>query len=413
MKVVIRGKSNVHLRKVLDYLLVYLLALGTCGFYFHSTGAAYYAPVAVTLAFALIKKVRIRRKILLLGIAMCINVMISSIVAGDELTSIIQIWVAIITGIVITSAVSKQSFLDVYCKLMYWLCLGSTIVYLFTLIFPNFISIFPRVYEGNIGEYFTGFSFVRLATQWVAMRNQSIFWEPGCFQTFIILAFLFEISKYGEKSRKKIYVYILATITTMSTTGMVALFLAIIIWLIESNNKTKLKGIRFLISALTVLVVVISVFQLLPQGLSNRTFDKVSAILNGDMSNISVSTRMNAVFYSLQSALKSPLIGVGRSGLTALGNYNEAGLSIMTFTPGNWMGRYGILFGIIAVIGFLQVRDNLFETRNAKVISIVLLIVVIATEAYTTNALIWVFVFYGFANKRLDKQIKDEAEGEL
>ena len=385
-------------------IVIYCLLLAACGFYFHGTSAAYYGPIVVCAYLILTKSRQLKRGAVKTGTLLCVIVFVSSLIAGDEMRSIFQVWTVIFTGVIVVSVVPKEKFIANYCKIMAILCVASVIIFFAVLLIPGIVRVFPRLYAGTTGAYFMGFSFVRLATRWVSMRNQSIFWEPGCFQTFILLALAFDVSKYGAKNKLRIYSYIVALITTMSTTGFMALLFGILIWLIEENHTKTIKGIRFLVSLCFVLIVATALYSVLPKGIANRTFDKINDILNGSSSNISVNTRINAVAHSFRSFFKSPLFGVGRSGLSAMGNTNEDGMSIMTFTPGNWLGRYGFAFGVIAILGLIQWRDSLFQTQIADILFVLLMILVVSTEAYTTNAVIWIFVFYGlYPGKQISK----------
>ena len=68
----------------------------------------------------------------------------------------------------------------------------------------------------------------------------------------------------------------------------------------------------------------------------------------------------------------------------------------MTFTPGNWLARFGFGFGLIGIVGFTQVLDSFYEVKINRWILAILLIVIISTEAYTTNSSILVWVFLGW-----------------
>lgn len=392
--------------------VIYCLLLTACGFYFHGTSIAYYGPLAICVYLIFNQSRCLSERAFKTGMLLCAFAFVGSLLAGDEIRSILQVWAVVFTGVVVVSTVPKEKFVENYCKTMSVLCVTSTIIFFVALVAPNAVKLFPRINAGTARAYFMGFSFVRPATRWVAMRNQSIFWEPGCFQTFIILAFIFEVSRYGDKRRPRVYSYIVALITTMSTTGFLALFVAVLIWLFEENNKKKSKGLKFAISLCFFLILATSIFSFLPKGFSNGTFDKINDIINGKTDNISVTTRINAVVYSLKSFLESPLFGVGRSGLSKWGNLNESGASIMTFTPGNWLGRYGVVFGFTAILGLVQWKDKLFETKIANLLQVLIMILIVSSEAYTTNAVIWIFVFYGLYPRNRYWTEKNEERGE-
>ena len=84
----------------------------------------------------------------------------------------------------------------------------------------------------------------------------------------------------------------------------------------------------------------------------------------------------------------------------------------MTFTPGNWLGRYGLVFGLTAILGLVQWKDELFETKIANLLQVLIMILIVSSEAYTTNAVIWIFVFYGLYPRNRYWTEKNEERGE-
>lgn len=381
---------------LLDYLLIYAMLLCTSGFYFHSKSLAYTVPAIVAVIAVLFHNIEVKKRIFIITGILLLNAFFSSVIGGDELRTILFLVIAISSAFIISSVYSKQEYIDIFVNLIFVLCICSIIIFTITFISTSFVSRFPRLYDGNSSAYFLGITFIRPATRWVAMRNQSIFWEPGVFQTYIVLAFMFEISVYGKRRTSRIVTFVIALVTTMSTTGYIALFISIVIWLLEVNHKKRTKILRFLISFFAILGLAFIVYDLLPHGINNKTFDKLYDIINGVSTNISVSTRRNSVIYSLRTFAQSPLWGQGSKGLSLWHNVNEDGLNLMVFTPGNWLARFGIVFGGIAIIGFTQIRDYLFEVGVNRFLVALLFIIIIATEAYTTNASILTWVMYGW-----------------
>lgn len=400
----IRLQTN-SIDKAIDYSILYLTLLCTSGFYFHSRILAYVVPFMSAIIAACMHGMRIKNRIMNITIILVINVAFSSLINGDAFRTAVLAIIAITTAAIVVSTYTEERYTALFVNLMYALCVTSIIVFIVALFAENIIRLFPRIYDGTQGAYFLGIAFVRLATRWVATRNQGIFWEPGVFQTFIVLAFVMEISKYGKNRKSRISAFIISLVTTMSTTGYVALFIVVVIWLLEINHYKRTKLLNFLISLFAVLGIAFFIYDMLPHGISNQTFDKLFDLLNGTSTNIAVSTRRNSIIYSLSSFVQSPLWGLGSKGLSMWHNVNEDGMNIMVFTPGNWLARYGVVFGSICIIGFTQIRDTLFNVKINKYILFVLLIVIISTEAYTTNSAILIWAFYGWTMSKRNKRI--------
>ena len=390
-------QNNIVKKKkgILNIILLYLYILFSCGYYFHEHRIAFTGPliIAVLLNFKN-RFFKFQRKYFVILITLIINMILSSIFAGDNIDTIILSIMSIISAYLIFSAFSKQIFIELYVNLIFILSIGSIVLFILNLINPAIFSIFPKLVDShNIIGYYSLFSTVTMKTQWIAARNASIFWEPGVFQTFIILTFAFEMSKFGMKRNVYGVVFLVAIITTLSTTGLICLCIMIIIWLLEINRKKNLKSIRIIISFVVILALYLSFSRFIPQGISNRLDDKFMGLLNGDNSNFSVSTRIDSIIYPLKSFKSSPLIGVGSKGLSSWTIY--IGHSLRTCTPLNWFARFGIFFGIIANVGFTQIRNKMYNLTICNILLPILLLLSIFSEAYTVNAAILIFVFLG------------------
>lgn len=371
----------------------FLLFFSSSGFFLHSTWAAYLIPLSISFAFLLSFKPKCKGNLIILYLLFIFFLSVSSIFNQDSISSFITAILAITSGFLIAVSVSKKDFVTSFTRIMYFLSCYSIVVFFLSIIFSKFPLLFPKIIDGRSSAHWMIFAFIRPATKWVTVRNQSIFWEPGVFQTYLILAFLLEVSLYGLVRKKYIIAYILALVTTMSTTGYIALLLAIIVWLVEINQKGKLKHIKIIISFIVIISTCLLIFSILPQGHANRTFDKIKDLLNGDSSNISVIARIESVLNTFRAVALNPIIGIGSHGLSTL---SASSYGMLTFTPGNWMGRYGLFFGILANLGFVQLFDTMYKSSHVKWLVAVIFLLIISTEAYTSNAVIWTFIFYGF-----------------
>lgn len=408
--------DRVGKKRKMDYIFIYAFLLFSSGFYFHEHITAYLIPFLLTLIVVVLfiaqkKELIIQKNAFVIVFLLVFNHVFSSLVSGDNLLSIYLGIVAIITAALVVVLYSKREFLDFFCRVLYILCLGSIICFVLAILASGIIRLFPALYDSHgIAGYFTGVSFIQLKTKWVATRNASIFWEPGVFQTFILLAFAYEISKYGMKRTRYALVYMLAAITTMSSTAFIGLGIMLIIWLVEVNSQRNFKFFRIAISLLIVTTLGIIVFSWIPQGYSNLTLDKLQDLINGDSSNISVSSRVDSIIYPLKSFFASPVWGVGANGLAEW--TDVVGHSMRTCTPINWFARYGLLFGLISNVGFMNVLDSLYMVKTNRILVCILFLLIISSEAYTLNSAILVFVFYGIVRKE-DEDIFDYYENEV
>jgi hypothetical protein len=76
-----------------------------------------------------------------------------------------------------------------------------------------------------------------------AMRNSGMFHEPGAFGGYLLLAILFEAAHVIQRaSRRRLLVLVVAVLTTMSTTGYIALGVALTVLVIAKRLATNPRG---------------------------------------------------------------------------------------------------------------------------------------------------------------------------
>ena len=137
------------------------------------------------------------------------------------------------------------------------------------------------------------------------IRNSGPFWEPGAFSGFLIVALIFNLLIEQKIKTKKNILFILAIITTFSTTGYIAMFLLLIGFiLIGRKVSTKL----FATASLTA-IFIFSFFNL--YFLSSKIADN---ILYSQTSNPTYAfrTRLISAEVDIYDVINYPLSGRGR-----------------------------------------------------------------------------------------------------
>lgn len=140
---------------------------------------------------------------------------------------------------------SLTEFLDFFYKSLFFICCFSLVMYFIQSFFPQFLTLFPRIVNlaGN-KFYFAGLTnmeasmdqgIIRHLQQGILIRNYGPFREPAVFQSFIIIALLYGLLRYKDKTLHRIIVLVLTLITTFSTTGYIA-FIAVLLAIIFSDN---------------------------------------------------------------------------------------------------------------------------------------------------------------------------------
>lgn len=111
----------------------------------------------------------------------------------------------------------------------------------------------------------------------------------------------------------------------------------------------------------------------------------------------SVEIRINSVVMPFIVFLSSPIIGVGYQNLRELTLATTFGDITCTFV--NWFAIYGILFGIIMLVGYLKLLINIRSTERKRIdtmLGLLILITSIISEDYSQNAIFLGLGFFGY-----------------
>ena len=180
-------------------------------------------------------------------------------------------------------------------------------------------------------------------------RNAGFCWEPGAFSCFIIIAILFLIFQNNDdiKKRKlKFIIYLIALITTQSTTGFLAFFLITILFI---SNNIKIKKIKYFIFPIIFIILFIIYLNvpILGEKINKQiNRDLLNEALEASTSKYSVSLdRFASLKITLLEFIDNPILGIGANENLRWSSLNNINIS-PTSGIGNILARYG-LFGIL------------------------------------------------------------------
>lgn len=183
---------------------------------------------------------------------------------------IYQIWLFTL-GFLIVNFFSHTNFIDVYVKIIFWLSLGSLIIFIISHLAPAFIELFPlQINYANASVYNLGICMVSFENAY--LRNMSIFREPGVFMIYLNIALIFELFFKAKLNKLNVFVFTLAIFTTLSTAAFVALAIIFIAYLfIKNKDFSVVKNKLFVL--VTILIAVTGI--ILSSELYSMIFDKV------------------------------------------------------------------------------------------------------------------------------------------
>jgi hypothetical protein len=300
---------------------------------------------------------------------------------------------------------------------IYFLTIISLIFYLFQTFIPNVTYEFLKSVDLSQNAYPGYYTSIIIYTinnviGFIGFfpHNSGFTWEPGPFATFLDLAIFFNINreKFKLKNNLRLLIFILALITTQSTTGILGFFV-IVLFFIES----KVKSVFFkLISLFIALSIIVYLFINIPF-LQNKIIDETKQDSNNLLEASSANSSAFSVgrFASFQLCWidfqNYPIAGTGGKQALRFGNQNGSAVYSANGLA-NIMAVYGSI-GILLFL-FLIIKSGkwfsvFYRQRLTVVYPVLLLIIsfgfgVIETPIFVT---LWIFPIFMANNFELKK----------
>lgn len=187
--------------------VVYLLLLLDSGFYFVAKGGmVLYIQLLFAVILMLICRAHILQGSFLVLYGLITLTLLGTIVSGDSIRDLAVSCIELVTGFCIACSLTSEESLKLKKALrmvMLSICVCSLIAFLFTSIKFGFINRLPIFKSSNnVNCYFWGLSFSYVPGEYYIARNLGLFWEPGAFQTYVILALIDELFTRGGGTTK-------------------------------------------------------------------------------------------------------------------------------------------------------------------------------------------------------------------
>lgn len=261
-------------------------------------------------------------------------------------------------------------------------------LFAYYIIFPGIVKIdFNIVYNLNDVPYFTSFPFYRLV--WAPSRNLGIFWEPGVFATYLIIAIVFIITFVKIRLKEIIYLLtiIIAVFTTESSAGYGLLYLVVLMWLVLIMFRKK-GYTRYIIFTVIVapFILLITVYPFIVQALGLSNIDAIQKLLPSEIVN---QSRYLAIIHNLDIFSRMPIFGVGFTEATQLIEH-VSDTSSTTYLI-SVFGLPGILYTLMFIIGTLKSPYFIKGTRS---IVLIILLIIINKEPQYIILFSWILGYY-------------------
>ena len=245
----------------------------------------------------------------------------------------------------------------------------------------------PHAVNVNYKEYAIGVFFNYLID--IPQRNCGIFWEPGIFATYLILALSLEII-YPSSAAKHYWRYVVffaAIVTTTSTAGYAMFLACVFLFFVRITERSEAP---LLIRFFPTLAFILALFFVL----NLDTIIQASPLVNYHIfekllsDNLVDASRILVVPHNIQLFLREPIFGAGIK--TVSDNLiPNADVSSITYM----MSIFGLL-GLVLPIGFFR---GIFFRKEigfyAKLTLFAIIIAILSKEPHHNMPFTWCLFF--------------------
>lgn len=392
--------SKQTIISVITFMSVYFILLLFSGYYFFEYTAFIGRMLILFLlsVLLLLGRKTFSKNILVTTFLLIVNVFVTNLITGFDLESFLLMSVTLVESAIFVCLIPFEDFVDKFVNCMIAIAVVSLIGNIVLMVLPGMLSFFPQVVNSRQrSSTFLIFGMISDFSMTGAYRNQGIFWEPGAYQVFLCIAYLFVLYSNRERKSKRWIcgLFLISMISTVSTTGIIVAVALVILTI--GRNKGKASIIKMGVGVVIILFMIMKILPHLEGFWKYTLVTKINQLLNyqAGVSNES-SSRMDSVFYVLQAFFESPIFGIGSGGYSLLAE--KVGHSMFTCTPVNWIARYGILWGAFIYKNLVKllkkVTGNYFEAG----LVLVILCISVFSEEFSTNIFFLILVFYGMKN---------------
>lgn len=378
---------------ILVYLMVYFSSSYSLSVYSGTTRLLLYTiPLAIiALNFLLYKRsLRVKRSVVFL---LPLIAVLSYLFNGESIKQFEILLFYYLVSFIFVLYLDFDKWCDAYLCVIQFIAILSIILYFISIAFPSIINALPTTV--NSAGRTTHTIFFCLTP--FEGRSIGIFWEPGAFQIYLMIAIIIEYFNYGLNRYPRLVILLIANILTFSTTAFIATGVLIIVVLTNEIIEGRLrKGIGISIVVSVLIIIIVSYFtEKAGINIYEKVFGKIARYRSSPTSYGTAAVRFNSIIKAFEIFVHNPILGVGTT------KFNESfisfyGNSMTTCTFMNWFAISGFFYGILMSIGIYQF-SKLFVNRGIVALLLFLLIfILISSEDMVLNPSFIILVLYGY-----------------
>lgn len=350
----------------------------------------YYLLYKVKIRKSTIKKI-FHRGFPLFSLFFIASALNGSGIAGDEVTFLLKILLAMLLAILIST--NFEETIQSYITLIKYVVVISIVINLFVYTYPAILIAVPDGIQTGHG-FKTAFGINYYApSAGVVFRNQAFFWEPGCFSFFINLAIIFQL----RKQKFPDLILMVGMLSTFSMGGILILLLILTISYINRYGKAaKLISLVFL--------SFIPIF--FPEFIKASSF--VTEILFGRdlLADESFSARAIDFYFPFEVALNYFWYGHGLNNMTAYINTAiSSGATGQVIITNSWTFM-AYSFGYICLAAYLFLVFKNKSIHNGNRLFLLPIFLALAHEPLAFSVFFMAIMFS--SNIRVDHKVNPD-----
>jgi len=296
-------------------------------------------------------------------------------------------------------AILREKFFSEFVNIVYKMTIAGLPLYIIGVIFPDIMYLFhkilnnlPDIFIIDHGVYldwiranilFYTFSIVRLG------QNHGFMWEPTAFAAVLLFSIMIHLTLNKCQLDRKFIIFLLALLTTFSTTGYIAVVIIVLFILMNGKPDNKvLIGISFIVLAPFILNL-----DFISEKVENQ-FSRWDSLSNADADmSMMGNSRLSSFILDWRDFLDHPLLGLGMFeenrylGNQFLGSVNGIG---------DTLSRFGLIISLLFLINFTFTFKRLANENHMRgyLLFILLFLILSWSERFMMLPLFFAFQVY-------------------
>lgn len=284
----------------------------------------------------------------------------------------------------------RDKFLEYFIKLLYYSAIISLLFYLLLLIdfklVYNLLKSVQNMFDNNSlkydGYYYANIFIYSINHTDGLIRNCGFMWEPGPFSVVLSIALFFNLILNDFKLEKKSIIFIIAIISTFSTTGYLTLIIILIFFSLNKKERISKWFYLPIVSAIAVFILSLPfMLEKITKQAEVDLFSMYSDLRNNKNIKESRSLdRFSGLLLNFEDFKQQPIWGIGSVNNSIA--TREYGRVFSINGLGAIMSRYGII-GIILFILILYKNSKMLKYKyKVKFINSYTIIIFIQTFGF-------------------------------